>query len=1211
MSDNNTDDSMKTDLEEKNAKFKAFLEARRVSGKDKNFTHTKVSNCDSGKYYIESGKDNVMFQKLYCDIFKFYHQALSEKQQNIGPLMTDYDFEFGEDNKERVYTLDDIVRTIQVLNEIIYDTLEVDKDDIKAYVTEKKFPTIEYEDEKDEDGKDVLKRVKDGFHICYILPLTRLQRLYIYNKLKERAIRDDLYDNIPFTNEYENILDISTIDRNNWMMYGSIKKMRKIVSHDKEEIIESQVYRLTHIFNYELEEEPIEYKPEDLVYLFSVRQFSDDEEDALDIRSAVSDDFETFQKLLEKKKDKKERKLVEHNLKQVSIIPPKIQIAKKLVGILSNKRAESYDDWIRVCWTLRSVGDDLYDEFIEFSKKSKKFDLNSCNTFWHSPNTYSYTIASLYWWARQDNSDKYNEIIKENLDKVFIRIEEGTSTDIAQIIHALYPCQFACSAIQGGPIWYEFKNHRWSQSDCGSAIRKIIKDDISELVAETGRRYFSAAKGQNDNGVVMNTNKAEKLLKLAKKLRDTNMLNSVIRECADEYLISDFEKKLDANMKLIGFENGIYDLETGKFREGTPDDYVMFSTGYNYKEYNGDEQVFADIEQYFCQIQTNSKIREYLMKTCAGYLDGQNRDQKFQIWTGSGCHSPDTEILMYDGSIKMAKDVKVGDLIMGDDSKPRHVQRLFTGTQDMFKVTLYDGTSMTVNANHRLALKSTYDGEVYYDDNSKAYVVEYHVRGTAYPTKQFRVFKEDQYTTKKCVENLATRFLDEQRNSSEMVRKGHVIPVTVLNYLDMPEEVRKHYVCYRNSLYFNAKPILGDAYKLGYALTSGHIPTTYMFNTAQIRERLLTGILDKFGYINNEHVYLEISDGELQRDIVFLCRSLGYHVKTVTDITIELIGKFSHLKCLQLKIQHDTQHSLEYEFHVEKLGAGQFVGFGVDKNERYVLQNLIVTYNSNGKSLTTSLLKRTYGKYFGAFDHTILTRKRGGSSNATPELADKNGVRMGIMQEPEEDDTLYVSFLKQLSGEDDLNARPLYRPIFTYLPQFKLIMICNVLPTIKATDNGTWRRITVIPFDSEFVDFPPEKPNQFPRDNDMSKKMKEWHIPFMWLLLHKYYPLWLEGNHPPSEVEIKTDQYKRSCDMYRDFIASYCDITKSDNDKIQIDDMFQAFKEWFKGNSNGSQCPIKRIFLENLERSLGLKALDNKILRVKRRTVKETDVEIL
>ena len=42
--------------------------------------------------------------------------------------------------------------------------------------------------------------------------------------------------------------------------------------------------------------------------------------------------------------------------------------------------------------------------------------------------------------------------------------------------------------------------------------------------------------------------------------------------------------------------------------------------------------------------------------------------------TGSGkCHKINTPILMYNHSIKMIQDIRIGDLVMGDDSRARRV----------------------------------------------------------------------------------------------------------------------------------------------------------------------------------------------------------------------------------------------------------------------------------------------------------------------------------------------------------------------------------------------------------------------------------------------------------------------------------------------------------------------------------------------------------
>ncbi len=80
--------------------------------------------------------------------------------------------------------------------------------------------------------------------------------------------------------------------------------------------------------------------------------------------------------------------------------------------------------------------------------------------------------------------------------------------------------------------------------------------------------------------------------------------------------------------------------------------------------------------------------------------------------TGSGkCHGADTEILMFDGSIKMVQDVRVGDVLMGDDSTPRRVLSLATGEDELYDVTSPEdeGVGYTVNAAHILCLRRERD----------------------------------------------------------------------------------------------------------------------------------------------------------------------------------------------------------------------------------------------------------------------------------------------------------------------------------------------------------------------------------------------------------------------------------------------------------------------------------------------------------------------
>lgn len=73
-----------------------------------------------------------------------------------------------------------------------------------------------------------------------------------------------------------------------------------------------------------------------------------------------------------------------------------------------------------------------------------------------------------------------------------------------------------------------------------------------------------------------------------------------------------------------------------------------------------------------------------------------------------GCFERGTPILMYNGDIKNVQDIKVGDVIMGDDSTPRNVLQLCFGEEKMYRIIPEDveclGKEYTVNERHKLVL---------------------------------------------------------------------------------------------------------------------------------------------------------------------------------------------------------------------------------------------------------------------------------------------------------------------------------------------------------------------------------------------------------------------------------------------------------------------------------------------------------------------------
>lgn len=78
------------------------------------------------------------------------------------------------------------------------------------------------------------------------------------------------------------------------------------------------------------------------------------------------------------------------------------------------------------------------------------------------------------------------------------------------------------------------------------------------------------------------------------------------------------------------------------------------------------------------------------------------------IYKIDGCFKGDTPLLTMTNTIKLAKDICIGDILRGFDDKPRKVIMTLSGEDEMYEVTQSNGMSYIVNSKHQLALVDTY-----------------------------------------------------------------------------------------------------------------------------------------------------------------------------------------------------------------------------------------------------------------------------------------------------------------------------------------------------------------------------------------------------------------------------------------------------------------------------------------------------------------------
>lgn len=245
----------------------------------------------------------------------------------------------------------------------------------------------------------------------------------------------------------------------------------------------------------------------------------------------------------------------------------------------------------------------------------------------------------------------------------------------------------------------------------------------------------------------------------------------------------------------------------------------------------------------------------------------------------------------------------------------------------------------------------------------------------------------------------------------------------------------------------------------------------------------------------------------------------------------------------------------------------------------------------NGKSVTQSIFEKMLGELAIKFSTTLITGKKTSNGSANPELARAGGgVRWAVLEEPDNDEQINIGYLKSLSGNDTFFARDLFekgKSTREITPLFKLVFITNKLPAMKNhADKATWNRIRVIPFESTFV-----KPGQpcpetyeeqllqkrFPMDPEFSKKIPSLLEPFAYILLEHRKNL--KVRIEPEKVRIATEMYRKQNDNYRQFVDEM--IAPSPQSYINLRDLYDLFKVWFKEGLPGQQLPVKNEVKEH------------------------------
>lgn len=348
------------------------------------------------------------------------------------------------------------------------------------------------------------------------------------------------------------------------------------------------------------------------------------------------------------------------------------------------------------------------------------------------------------------------------------------------------------------------------------------------------------------------------------------------------------------------------------------------------------------------------------------------------------CLGPDVPVMLFDGRTKKAKDVAVGDELMGDDGTKRNVLQANPGRGPLYRIIPQRGDPWICNGDHILSLKASYDKTC---GNGRV--------SSSYPKGSVIDVPLNEYLT--WSKTKKERFLAFHVGVEMQEQPVPFDPYIYGAWLgdggvDVPA-LHKPFgpVTERWTNYFTS---LGMRIHVGYADSpcpmicartheKGPNPFTdfirtsvrdkekfildaYLRNSRTNRMQLLAGLIDTDGSVNG-CAYEIFSKWEgLARQIMWLARSLGFaatvtpRVKKIKETGFSATYWHVYISGHGITdiptIQKRAREPLGPKaftltsFKVEPIGDGDYYGFVIDGNRRFLLGDFTVTHNTYSSS---------------------------------------------------------------------------------------------------------------------------------------------------------------------------------------------------------------------------------------------------------------------
>jgi len=227
----------------------------------------------------------------------------------------------------------------------------------------------------------------------------------------------------------------------------------------------------------------------------------------------------------------------------------------------------------------------------------------------------------------------------------------------------------------------------------------------------------------------------------------------------------------------------------------------------------------------------------------------------------------------------------------------------------------------------------------------------------------------------------------------------------------------------------------------------------------------------------------------------------------------------------------------------------------------------------NGKGVFTGALFNVLGEYAMNAAMDVFLQSKG--ERHSTDLAMLRGARLVTASETSEGRAWDEQRLKAMTGNDPITARFMRQDNFTYLPQFKLLLVGNNKPVLRTVDDAWRRRFHVIPFTY--------RPTT--KDITLKDRLREEYPEILAWMIDGCLDWQRNGLRPPQRVQDETAAYIESQDIFTSWLDDCCYVER---ERVALrSDLFRSWSAYCERNhepAGGSRSFTDRLMARGFRR---------------------------